>query len=103
MKFDSFRLILNDQLRGKAALLRKYNWTPRNIRTLRLHMGLNQHELAKIVQVRQQTVSRWEHGHISPKRANKMALGHLAEYYGFTPLDPGGHPHEYQDIGTRAG
>ncbi len=91
-----------DQLRAKAELL-----TPEEIREQRLRLGLTQEELAKLLRVAEETVSRWESEKQIPQRAmndfmevlfnvpeareflkNRREMGAKAEHFGdaTTPL-----------------
>jgi len=54
-------------------------WNSELIRGLRRHMQLTQGELAKVLGVRQQTVSEWEKGIYSPTRATSSHLSMVAE------------------------
>jgi len=54
------------------------------IRTLRLERGEKQWELAQVVGVSQDTVSRWERGHQEPKSSE---LRKLAEHFNCTADD----------------
>ncbi|UBF25957.1 helix-turn-helix domain-containing protein [Kovacikia minuta CCNUW1] len=54
-------------------------WNSELIRALRRHMKLTQAELAKVLGVRQQTVSEWEKGIYSPTRATSNHLSLVAE------------------------
>jgi DNA-binding transcriptional regulator YiaG len=98
MRYDAFKEILDDNLRKRAELCRKYDWTPANVRALRRHIGLNQDELARVLQVRRVTISGWENGYTYPRRPNQMALMRIAEYYGFTPIETPRQQRDYQAI-----
>jgi DNA-binding transcriptional regulator YiaG len=54
-------------------------WTPENIRILRLHTGLTQTQFAAELAVRQATISLWENGHNVPRRSNKKLLRWMAD------------------------
>jgi len=49
------------------------------VRALRQHMGLTQEELARELNVRQQTVSEWETGQYRPRGASERLLSMVAE------------------------
>jgi DNA-binding transcriptional regulator YiaG len=51
-------------------------------------MGLTQRELARELNVRQQTVSEWETGEYRPRGASERLLGLVAERAAF-PYDAG--------------
>jgi hypothetical protein len=54
-------------------------WNGDMVRALRDHMNLNQVELARILGVRQQTVSEWETGVYRPTRGRSKHLTMVAE------------------------
>ncbi len=54
-------------------------WDAAGVRALRLHMGLTQRELARELNVRQQTVSEWETGQYRPRGASERLLSFVAE------------------------
>lgn len=58
-------------------------WTGDLVKSLRLHMGLTQRELAQELGVRQQTVSEWEKDLYQPTRATSRYLTLVAEKAGF--------------------
>jgi DNA-binding XRE family transcriptional regulator len=58
-------------------------WDGDLVKALRLHMGLNQAQLAEELGVRQQTVSEWETGIYIPSRATCKYLSLVAERAGF--------------------
>jgi DNA-binding XRE family transcriptional regulator len=58
-------------------------WNGDLVKALRLHMGLNQAQLAEELGVRQQTISEWENGIYPPSRATCKHLGLVAERAGF--------------------
>lgn len=55
------------------------NWTPEQIRKLRLHCGMTQQQLAEELATRQATISEWECGKRTPQRFMKRALMRIAE------------------------
>jgi DNA-binding XRE family transcriptional regulator len=59
-------------------------WDGDLVKALRLHMGLNQAELAEELGVRQQTISEWETGAYEPRRAMCKYLAKVAEEAGFS-------------------
>jgi DNA-binding transcriptional regulator YiaG len=61
----------------------KAYWDKHTIRALRLHMGLTQAELARLLGIRQQTVSDWESGIYRPRGASATLLNIVAERSGF--------------------
>lgn len=60
-----------------------FNWNKDSIRALRRHMGLTQVELAKVLGIRQQTVSEWESGVYKPRGATITLLNIVADRSGF--------------------
>lgn len=58
-------------------------WDRESIRALRRHMGLTQVELAKVLGVRQQTISEWENGIYRPRGATITLLNVVADRSGF--------------------
>lgn len=62
-------------------------WNADMVRALREHMDLNQGELARILGVRQQTVSEWETGVYRPTRGRSKHLTLVAERAEF-PFQP---------------
>jgi DNA-binding transcriptional regulator YiaG len=58
-------------------------WDSDLIKSLRLHLGFTQAQLAEEIGVRQQTVSEWETGVYSPSRAMSKYLTLVAERSGF--------------------
>jgi len=58
-------------------------WNGDMVRALRDHMNLNQMELARILGVRQQTVSEWETGVYRPTRGRSKHLTMVAEKAAF--------------------
>ena len=58
-------------------------WNADMVRALREHMDLNQEELARILGVRQQTVSEWETGVYRPTRGRSKHLTMVAEKAAF--------------------
>lgn len=59
------------------------NWNKDSIRALRRHMGLTQVELARVLGIRQQTVSEWESGVYKPRGATVTLLNIVADRSGF--------------------
>lgn len=53
------------------------------MRALRKHLGLTQEELARELNVRQQTVSEWETGRYEPRGASERLLALVAERAAF--------------------
>jgi DNA-binding transcriptional regulator YiaG len=53
------------------------------VRALREQLGLTQEELARELNVRQQTVSEWETGMYRPRGASEKLLSIVAERAGF--------------------
>jgi len=58
-------------------------WNAEQVRALRRHMGLTQEELARELNVRQQTVSEWETGQYRPRGASERLLSMVAERAAF--------------------
>ena len=58
-------------------------WDAARVRALRQHLGLSQSELARELNVRQQTVSEWETGQYRPRGASARLLSLVAERAGF--------------------
>jgi len=54
-------------------------WDGERIRALRRHLGLTQDELARELNVRQQTVSEWETGQYRPRGASERLLSLVAD------------------------
>ena len=50
----------------------------RNIRELRIRMGMTQEEFAHAVSVTFSTVNRWENGHAKPSKLARRAIEALA-------------------------
>lgn len=48
-----------------------------NMTIARMRAGLKQYEVAKLLEVASQTVSRWENGHIIPPTEQLMKLAKL--------------------------
>jgi len=70
-------------------------WTAQEIKALRSYMGLSQTDLARELGVRQQTISEWETGMYSPRRAMSRYLSMVAERIGFTyKAESGGTPED---------
>ncbi|MDZ4278880.1 MAG: helix-turn-helix domain-containing protein [Dehalococcoidia bacterium] len=63
--------------RGQSA------WDAAQVRALRQELGLTQQELARELNVRQQTVSEWETGQYRPRGASARLLSVVAERAGF--------------------
>jgi len=63
--------------------LNRLEWDSERIRALRRHLGLTQDELAKILGVRQQTISEWETGLYQPRGASSTVLSIVAERASF--------------------
>ena len=63
-------------------------WDGERVRSLRGHLGLTQQELARELNVRQQTVSEWETGQYQPRGASERLLAIVAERAGFTYDEP---------------
>jgi DNA-binding transcriptional regulator YiaG len=74
---------------GEGARLRKAAWNAGGVKALRQHLGLTQEELARELNVRQQTVSEWETGQYAPRGASEKLLSMVAERAGFE-YDAGG-------------
>ena len=58
-------------------------WDAGGVRALREHLGLTQEELARELNVRQQTVSEWETAQYAPRGASEKLLSLVAERGGF--------------------
>lgn len=58
-------------------------WNGERVRALRQHLGLTQAELARELNVRQQTVSEWETGQYRPRGASERLLSWVAERAAF--------------------
>jgi DNA-binding transcriptional regulator YiaG len=56
-----------------------YRWGSESLKALREHLGASQADLAKLLGVRQQTVSEWETGMYAPTRARSNHLTLVAE------------------------
>lgn len=54
-------------------------WTPEEVAALRRRLGLSQAKMARVLGVRQQTVSEWETGRYRPRGASARLLRLLAE------------------------
>ncbi len=63
----------SDEAQGDGA------WEAEAVAGLRYDLGLSQQELARILGVRQQTVSEWETGLHSPRGASRRMLSIVAE------------------------
>ncbi|MGB2696195.1 MAG: helix-turn-helix domain-containing protein [Dehalococcoidia bacterium] len=57
----------------------KQVWDGYRVRALREHMRLSQQELARELNVRQQTVSEWETDQYRPRGASQRLLSMVAE------------------------
>jgi len=57
-------------------------WTPTNIKALARHVG-NQQELAKLLDVLDDTVSQWVNGWKKPNPTSKAGLNFIAQKYHF--------------------
>ena len=57
-------------------------WQPEDVYGLRYHLGASQQELARLLGVRQQTVSDWETGLHAPQGASRRLLSMVAEQRG---------------------
>ena len=57
----------------------KQVWDGYRVRALREHMRLSQQELARELNVRQQTVSEWETDQYRPRGASERLLSLVAE------------------------
>lgn len=64
-------------------------WSADQVRALRRHLGLTQGQLARELNVRQQTVSEWETGQYRPRGASERVLGFVAERASFRYGEPG--------------
>jgi DNA-binding transcriptional regulator YiaG len=62
---------------------RKPVWDAGKVRSLREHLEMTQDELARELNVRQQTVSEWETGRYRPRGASERLLSVVAERAGF--------------------
>lgn len=60
----------------------KREWPPDDVSTLRYRLGASQQELARVLGVRQQTVSDWETGLHAPQGASRRLLSMVAEQRG---------------------
>ena len=58
-------------------------WDAAHVQALRRHLGLTQQELARELNVRQQTVSEWESGVYQPRGASERLLIIVADRAGF--------------------
>ena len=58
-------------------------WAPERIKALREHLGMTQREMADELGVRQQTISEWEVGAYTPRRATQKYLSLIADRVGF--------------------
>jgi DNA-binding XRE family transcriptional regulator len=58
-------------------------WDGELVKVVRQHAGLSQAEMAEELGVRQQTISEWETGSYTPKRAMSKLLTIFAERAGF--------------------
>ena len=60
----------------------KREWQPEDVYGLRYRLGASQQELARLLGVRQQTVSDWETGLHAPQGASRRLLSMVAEQRG---------------------
>ena len=58
------------------------------MRALRRHLGMSQQELARELNIRQQTVSEWETDQYRPRGASERLLGMVAEQAAFRYGEP---------------
>ena len=58
-------------------------WDAAKVRALRAHLGLTQQLFARMLNVRQQTVSEWEKAIYRPRGATVKLLNMIAEQAGF--------------------
>ncbi len=58
-------------------------WDAEQVRALREHLEMTQQELARELNVRQQTVSEWETGQYRPRGASDRMLSVVAERAAF--------------------
>lgn len=69
----------------RASIFARMEWTPVNIRLLRLHLGETQEQFAaRIGLERRQTVHDWETGKRNPSGPVRKLLDIIAEDNGFT-------------------
>lgn len=68
-----------EQSRKSKRHIIKYEWNKDQIRALRIHLNMTQHEMADELEVRQQTISEWETGRHQPHRSTLKVLSMLAE------------------------
>ena len=66
---------------------RPERWTGDDVRALRESLGVTQAEFARMLGVRQQTVSEWETGAYQPRGASGRMLGRIADDAGYV-YDP---------------
>ncbi len=77
-------------------------WGPGEVAALRRRLGLTQAGMARLLGVRQQTVSEWETGLHRPRGASVRLLRLLAEER--APYDPGPpEPHGQRQAARRGG
>jgi DNA-binding transcriptional regulator YiaG len=76
--FRKIRHIYNVQRIGEDVV-----WDGELVKAVRQHTGLSQAEMAEELGVRQQTISEWETGSYTPKRAMSKLLTIFAERAGF--------------------
>jgi DNA-binding transcriptional regulator YiaG len=68
-----------------AVIFGRMEWTPENIRLLRMHLGETQEKFARRVGLgRRQTVHNWEKGIRKPSGPARKLLGTIADDAGFT-------------------
>ncbi len=65
-------------------------WEAEQVRALREHLEMTQQELARELNVRQQTVSEWETGQYRPRGASDRMLSVVAERAAFRYGEPEG-------------
>jgi DNA-binding transcriptional regulator YiaG len=71
-----------ERVRSRYSVRREgnsYRWGSESVKALREHLGASQADLAKLLGVRQQTVSEWETGLYVPTRARSNHLTLVAE------------------------
>lgn len=63
-------------------------WSAEQVRALRRHLSMTQQELARELNVRQQTVSEWETDQYRPRGASERLLSFVAERAQFRYGEP---------------
>ncbi len=63
-------------------------WDARQVHALRRHLGMSQQQLARELNIRQQTVSEWETDQYRPRGASERLLGMVAEQASFRYGEP---------------